>query len=130
MISTVFRLCAEDFDVLKFLKESKWDVIRYWIKGEKDQYRNTINKNSGFNLSIAESKEFSKELLGDHIQAIIKFINKNKKYLSKLNGLNISVDIGVINNESFSFSTTFKGEILELFVNYNIELSVSFYPGE
>lgn len=132
MITTVFRLSSTKFNVKKFLDYSRWKPIRYWLEGEEDRYRHEVNKSSGFNLDILGSRRYSKLEFQRHIDAIVLFIKENEVFLKKLKRqktVEMSIDIGIIIEKELMISTSFKGEILKLVNQYNIELVVSFYLG-
>lgn len=131
MITTVLRLKSVQFDLEEFLRYSRWKPIRYWLEGQKDTYRHTINRNSGFNLDIAKSRVYSRSEVKKHVAAINQFIKRNEQFFKKLKRnkrVSMCIDIGIIGGKRFMLEVSLEGEILKLVNRYNIELVVSFYP--
>lgn len=134
MIYCVFVVKGKKFNVRNFLKQSRWKVANFWVKGEKIPGKDLKTDDDGLTYSIGEIKLFSKKKAMELEKKMIVFLKKNKNQIGNLRKMgvdNIYFDIGIFKKiftgNLAEFTIEFEKKLIGLLYELGIAINISYY---
>ncbi|MEP7077177.1 MAG: hypothetical protein ABI878_15330 [Acidobacteriota bacterium] len=123
----VLRASGDEFQTAEFLRESSFEPVNVFQKGERKAASRTWNT-SGITVNVSEADAFE-EQVGD----AIAFIETNYAELQRLKETvgveGFELDFGVNGKDSFIQSYVFTSELTRLAGEISLALEISIYAG-